>query len=408
MTPRPSSAEYLREYKILVTFDDDEVGVVDLQRELWREVFEPLRDVGRFRRFRFDPEIDTVVWPTGADLSPEYLHEHAVAGEFHLTVEASLDRPFFPVSRVRVRAADTGHTFRRHWAVVSEDRKEIFSIVTDDYRLVSNARACEFGRQAFALVFGQDAAARLRLFNVTMPATRSWAHIDLTAAGLEFAPIDKDRWLPFLRVTNSYNRSRALGFTVGVCRSICTNGMIFGEESLKLKVAHATDVDLERRLVEAFAHRRFDVAGCRDKLEKLTRLSVPEERFPAGMLEILEVKPPAELPRNAARRDGWLRLGRCLRGLGEKYRKDLGGNAYALVNAASEYAGDTKAPLMSPARVDALQFRCGRWVDRVLERYGPALASRPVVDFRPGSMNAAGRLAVWAAGPRQSDSCSRS
>ena len=408
MTPRPSSAEYLREYKILVTFDDDEVGVVDLQRELWRAVFEPLRDVGRFRRFRFDPEIDTVVWPTGADLSPEYLHEHAVAGEFHLTVEASLDRPFFPVSRVRVRAADTGHTFRRHWAVVSEDRKEIFSIVTDDYRLVSNARACEFGRQAFALVFGQDAAARLRLFNVTMPATRSWAHIDLTAAGLEFAPIDKDRWLPFLRVTNSYNRSRALGFTVGVCRSICTNGMIFGEESLKLKVAHATDVDLERRLVEAFAHRRFDVAGCRDKLEKLTRLSVPEERFPAGMLEILEVKPPAELPRNAARRDGWLRLGRCLRGLGEKYRKDLGGNAYALVNAASEYAGDTKAPLMSPARVDALQFRCGRWVDRVLERYGPALASRPVVDFRPGSMNAAGRLAVWAAGPRQSDSCSRS
>ena len=93
MTPRPSSAEYLREYKILVTFDDDEVGVVDLQRGLWGEVFEPLRDVGRFRRFRFDPEIDTVVWPTGADLSPEYLHEHAVAGEFHLTVEASLDRP---------------------------------------------------------------------------------------------------------------------------------------------------------------------------------------------------------------------------------------------------------------------------------------------------------------------------
>ena len=315
--------------------------------------------------------------------------------------------PFFRCRRC-ASARPTPATFRRHWAVVSDDRREVFAIVTEDYQLVSNLQAYEIGRRAFALVFGDDAAVRLKLFNVTMPATRSWAHIDLTADSLEFAPIDKDRWLPFLRVTNSYNRSRALGFTVGVCRSICTNGMIFGEESLKLKVAHATDVDLERRLVEAFAHRRFDVAGCRDKLEKLTRLSVPQERFPAGMLEILEVKPPAELPRNGARRDGWLRLGRCLRGLGEKYRKDLGGNAYALVNAASEYAGDTKAPLMSPARVDALQFRCGRWVDRVLERYGPALASRPVVDFRPGSMNAAGRLAAWAAGPRQSDSCSRS
>ena len=216
--------------------------------------------------------------------------------------------------------------------------------------------------------------------------------MDLTAEGLDFAPMGEDRWLPFLRVTNSYNRSRALAFTVGVCRWICTNGMIFGEQSLKLKVSHATEVNLERRLVEAFGHRRFDVAGCRDKLEKLTRLSVPQERFLAGMLEILDVKPPAEPPRNAARQDGWLRLGPHLRALGEKYRKELGDTAYALVNAASEYAGDTKAPLMSPARVDALQFRCGSWVDRVLNRYGPVLASRPVVDFRPGSMNAARRL----------------
>ena len=235
------------------------------------------------------------------------------------------------------------------------------------------------------LSFPIDMDFDLQLFNVTMPATRSWAHIDLTAEGLDFAAVDKDDWLPFLRVTNSYNRSRALGFTVGVCRSICTNGMIFGEQSLKLKVTHATDVDLERRVVEAFAHRRFDVTGCRENLEKLTRLSVPAERFVVGMLEILEVKLPAALPRRAARRDGWSRLGACLRGLGDKYRKELGATAYALVNAASEYASNATAPLMSPARVDPLQFRCGSWVDKVLKRYGPALASGPVVDIKPGS-----------------------
>ena len=391
MAPRLCGAEYLRDYKILVTFEDGKTGVIELEHELRGEVFEPLRDIGLFRRFRFDPELDTIVWPTGADLAPEYLYENAVAGEPR-PVEPAVEQPFFPVSKVRVRTSDTGHVFRRHWAVVSDDRREIFSIVTEDYRLVSNLRAYELGRRAFALVFGKDVLAELRIFHVTMPATRSWAHIDLTTEGLDFATMGEDRWLPFLRVTNSYNRSRALAFTVGVCRWICTNGMIFGQQSLKLKVSHATEVDLERRLVEAFGHRRFDVAGCRDKLEKLTRLSVPRERFLAGMLEILDVKPPTGLPRNAARRDGWLRLGPHLRGLGEKYRKELGDTAYALVNAASEYAGDTKAPLMSPARVDALQFRCGSWVDRVLDRYGPMLASRPVVDLRPGSMNAARRL----------------
>ena len=392
MIPRLCGAEYLRDYKILATFEDGKTGVIDLEHELWGEVFEPLRDVGLFRRFRFDPELDTIVWPTGADLAPEYLYENAVAAEPRPAVDSAVGQPFFPVSKVRVRTSDTGHRFRRHWAIVSDDTREIFSIVTEDYRLVSNMRAYELGRRAFAFVFGREAADRLKLFHVTMPATRSWAHIDLTAEGLEFAPIDKDPWLPFLRVTNSYNRSRALGFTVGVCRSICTNGMIFGEQSLKLKVTHATDVDLDHCVVDAFAHRRFDVAGCRDKLDKLTRLSVPAERFLAGILEILEVKPPAELPRNAARRDGWLRFGSCLRGLGERYQEELGATAYALVNAATEYASDSNAPLMSPARVDALQFRCGSWVDKVLKRYGPSLASGAVVDIKPGSVNAARRL----------------
>lgn len=306
--------------------------------------------------------------------------------------KAEFGRAFFPVSKVRVHATDTGHTFSRHWAVVSDDRREVFAIVTEDYRLVSNLRAYEFGRRAFALVFGASAAAGLQLFNVTMPATRSSVHLDLTAEGLGFVPIGDDRWLPFLRVTNSYNRSRALGFTIGVCREICANGLIFGEQSLKLKVPHMADADIERRLLEVFAHRRFDVAECGDKLEKLTRLAVPAERFLAGMLEILEVKPPAERPRNAARRDAWLRLGPFLRGLGENYHEELGANAYALVNAASEYASDVMAPLMSPARVDALQFRCGRWVNRTLERYGPSLASGAVVDIEPESLNAAGRL----------------
>ena len=41
----------------------------------------------------------------------------------------------------------------------------------------------------------------------------------------------------------------------------------------------------------------------------------------------------------------------------------------------------------------------GSWVDRVLNRYGPVLASRPVVDVRPGSMNAARRLTARAARP---------
>ena len=78
MTPRLARAEYLRDYKIRVTFDDGLQGIIDLEGELWGEVFEPLKNTDVFRRFRVDRELDTIVWPTGADLAPEFLHERAV------------------------------------------------------------------------------------------------------------------------------------------------------------------------------------------------------------------------------------------------------------------------------------------------------------------------------------------
>jgi len=37
-------------------------------------VFEPLRDRALFRQVSIHPDFDTLVWPTGADLAPEFLH----------------------------------------------------------------------------------------------------------------------------------------------------------------------------------------------------------------------------------------------------------------------------------------------------------------------------------------------
>jgi hypothetical protein len=78
MTPRLKSARYLDGYRIEVTFEDGKHGVLDLKDELWGEVFEPLKDVELFKSFKLDDELDTIVWPTGADLAPEFLYERAV------------------------------------------------------------------------------------------------------------------------------------------------------------------------------------------------------------------------------------------------------------------------------------------------------------------------------------------
>lgn len=72
------SLRVLPGYRLDLWFEDGVVGVVDLSRELWGEVFEPLRDEHRFAAAEVDAKLGTVVWPNGADFSPEFLRERAV------------------------------------------------------------------------------------------------------------------------------------------------------------------------------------------------------------------------------------------------------------------------------------------------------------------------------------------
>jgi hypothetical protein len=75
MIPRLTEAHYVRDYVIRLKFQDGAEGEVDLEPQLYGEVFEPLKALGYFRRFRVDPELHTVTWPNGADFAPEFLRE---------------------------------------------------------------------------------------------------------------------------------------------------------------------------------------------------------------------------------------------------------------------------------------------------------------------------------------------
>lgn len=70
-----TEAKYERDYVIHVKFNDGAEGYVDLANELHGEVFAPLKDAARFKAFRVDPEMKTIVWENGADFAPEFLHD---------------------------------------------------------------------------------------------------------------------------------------------------------------------------------------------------------------------------------------------------------------------------------------------------------------------------------------------
>ena len=71
-------------YTVRLTFTDGSRKDVDLGPYLMGPVFEPVRDLARFREVTVDPELGTIVWPNGADICPDVL--------YHGRTPASLDR----------------------------------------------------------------------------------------------------------------------------------------------------------------------------------------------------------------------------------------------------------------------------------------------------------------------------
>ncbi len=78
MIPQVIEVKALDGYKLYLRFRDGVTGTVDLRSELWGPMFEPLKDRALFAQVAVHPELHTVTWPNGADLSPEFLYRQAV------------------------------------------------------------------------------------------------------------------------------------------------------------------------------------------------------------------------------------------------------------------------------------------------------------------------------------------
>lgn len=75
MLPKLTEAKHRHDYCIWLKFADGVEGEVDLEVELWGEVFEPLKEKALFAKFSLNKELESIVWPNGADFAPEFLYQ---------------------------------------------------------------------------------------------------------------------------------------------------------------------------------------------------------------------------------------------------------------------------------------------------------------------------------------------
>jgi hypothetical protein len=79
---RVCSFRIVAPFTLRVAFDDGTEQVIDFRLVLAGELFGPLREASLFSQVSIDPEVNTLVWPNGADFDPATLHdwpEHADA-----------------------------------------------------------------------------------------------------------------------------------------------------------------------------------------------------------------------------------------------------------------------------------------------------------------------------------------
>ncbi len=72
---RVVACEIVGPYTLRVEFDDSSSQVIDVRPILEGELYGPLRDLAVFSQVWIDPEVQTLVWPNGADFDPATLHD---------------------------------------------------------------------------------------------------------------------------------------------------------------------------------------------------------------------------------------------------------------------------------------------------------------------------------------------
>ena len=69
------SVKYLDNYQLKLTFNNEIEGIVDLEKELYGEIFEPLKDKSLFQQVFVTSR--TIEWSNGTDFAAEFLFEIA-------------------------------------------------------------------------------------------------------------------------------------------------------------------------------------------------------------------------------------------------------------------------------------------------------------------------------------------
>lgn len=251
-------------------------------------------------------------------------------------------------------------------ALIAADTGDIVGIVGAGYKVFTNQQAVTLCHKFCLEAFPDTTPAEWTFVEGHGPGTRSWAAMDIhhRAHAMNLWGNEggaSETFTPFVRITNSYNGSRALRIDVGFLREHCSNGVIFEQEAATLNVPHTRQGIHSLKVARPFAGMSALREEFRKTLAAVRSVGITTEQGRTlvhrvtGWPQLSEDSKPCE-------RDEQAKLDADLETRLHGYFQELGENAYAAFNTMTDIA--SRPPQSPRFRRDrpTLERRAGAWL----------------------------------------------
>lgn len=270
--------------------------------------------------------------------------------------------------------------FKGKKAIINAKTNNPISIVSNGYEIITNQEAYEYGIICLKTLFKINIEKYFKVHNIITPMTMSFCHIDLTDENIHFSLFKNDKYFPFIRITNSYNTMFKLGFRIGFCRSICKNGVIFGEDSIKFSFNHVKNS--KKEIDFKIKENEFDSIfnKFRINIENLLKNTFPNQYSFALFCKAIDYDTDVmsyDEKTKIRRLDNLNKLKKYFDKKYSDYTREVGDNFYALYNVITDYSSNGSEDNGNLAtRMNGRQVKSGIWLDEISE-----LISKENIDF---------------------------
>lgn len=289
---------------------------------------------------------------------------------------ANLNEAFFPVTMASVSWSDNEGNFHKisgQYAIIDFSTKKTFSVVSDRYHLILNKEAYDFADAIIRGVFEGFTLSDFECFNIYMPKTRGSCRIDLIIPHNFNNPFGdpRENWTPFVRISNSYNKTLVLKYEIGFCRWICLNGVIFGQKGITIKFVHTDEINPKTinlyilKAQQEIGNIRNLWNAFENKLLRLKEIPLPSTMAlpmfcKAFGLEIDETKV------SKSQKENFKIKAQKIITSSKEYFAELGNNAYALFNVLTDFASFSEGVANPHNFIHGYQRKVGDWVDNIV------------------------------------------